>query len=484
MAPTRDIFPAEMGLAGHPAPGLLPGHGHSGNTGTARKCMTGEKITTLPLSRWRVLRAAGELTPVDLAEAAIARAEAAAGCHMYLDRRDVELRAAAQEQAGQPGDPRFLAGLPVSVKDLFDVAGWGTTCGSRFYGRLRSWAGQDAGYVARWRRAGVLFTGKTHLNEFAWGITGENPWFGDCTIPGRPDRLTGGSSSGAAATVVAGAAVAALGTDTGGSLRVPAALCGLVSFRQSHGFGEGDGVFPLAHSLDTLGWLQRHVRDVRSLAHALHPELAPAPVPVRPRIAVLEGSWLGGLEEPVVMAREQLAGALAAAGAGVARREAHGWERAPELFVPIQAHEAVGHHAEFLPAHRQEYDPALPARFALGESITPAQYRQLQEERRRFVADRVTPLFDGVDFLLAPACAVTALRAGEDQSATRPRLLRLTAPVSLAGLPVLTIPWFLPGDVTTGFQVIAPQGADTRLWALAEWLGERGIGASPVEQGG
>ncbi|MFM8358055.1 MAG: amidase [Verrucomicrobiota bacterium] len=441
--------------------------------------MTGEKITTLPLSRWRALQAAGALGAVDLAEAAVARADAAAGCRMYLDRRDVELRVAAQEQAGRPGDPRFLAGLPVSVKDLFDVAGWGTTCGSRFYGRLRPRAGQDAGYVARWRRAGALFTGKTHLNEFAWGITGENPWFGNCTIPGSPDRLTGGSSSGAAATVVAGAAVAALGTDTGGSLRVPAALCGLVSVRQSHGFGEADGVFPLAHSLDTLGWLQRHVRDVRSLALALHPELAPAPVPVRPRFALLEGSWLGGLEPPVATAREQLAGALAAAGAEVVRLEAHGWERAPELFVPIQAHEAVGHHAELRPAHHQGYDPALMPRFALGESITPPQYRQLQEERRRFVADRVTPLFDGVDFLLAPACPVLALRAGEDHAATRPRLLRLTAPVSLAGLPVLTIPWFLPGDGPAGFQVIAPHGADTRLWALAEWLGGRGIGTRP-----
>lgn len=442
--------------------------------------MTGEKITTLPLKVLQARLAAGSLTAADLAEAAIAAADATVAHQVYLARQDEEVRASARERDHHPRGRSALEGVPVSVKDLFDLAGWGTTCGSGFYGRLRPRAGQDAGYVARWRRAGVVFTGKTHLNEFAWGITGENPWFGDCTIPGRPGRLTGGSSSGAAASVVAGAAVAALGTDTGGSLRVPAALCGLVSVRQSHGFGETEGAFPLAHSFDTLGWLQRHIVDVRPLAHALHPELPPAPAPARPRIGVLEGGWLAGLEEPVAAARVAIASALAEAGADVPRLDARGWEQAPDLFVPIQAREAAWHHAELLPAHRHEYDPALQVRFALGESVSTDQYQNLQAERGRFVADLVTPLFDQADFLLAPACAVTELRAGEDQSGTRPRLLRLTAPVSLAGLPVLTIPWFLPGGDHTGFQLIAPHGADTRLWALAEWLGERSLGTQPV----
>lgn len=441
--------------------------------------MTGEKITTLPLKVLQARLAAGSLTATDLAEAALAAADATKDHRVYLARDDGQVRAEAEARGRLPAGRTGLDGLPVSVKDLFDLAGWATTCGSGFYGGIQPRADRDAGYVARWRRAGVVFTGKTHLNEFAWGITGENPWFGDCTIPGRPGRLTGGSSSGAAASVVGGSAVAALGTDTGGSLRVPAALCGLVSFRQSHGFGEMEGAFPLAHSLDTVGWLQRHVGDVHRLAHALHPELAPAPALDHPRIAVLEGRWMDGLEQSVAEAREQVTAALAGAGVQVLRREARGWERAADLFVPIQAREAASHHAGLLPIHRQAYDPALQARFVLGESITPEQYEGLQGERRRFVAEQVTPLFEGIDFLLAPACAVPELRQGEDQSGTRPRLLRLTAPVSLAGLPVLTVPWFLPGGIPTGFQLLAPHGSDTRLWALAEWLGERELGTQP-----
>ena len=127
----------------------------------------------------------------------------------------------------------------------------------------------DTPFVQFWKRKGAWFAGKTHLNEFAYGITGENPWFGDCTIPGQPGRLTGGSSSGAAASVLGGAACLALGTDTGGSLRVPAALCGLVSFRSRDWFPEHSGVFPLAPSFDTLGWIQRHLGDVGFIARAL-----------------------------------------------------------------------------------------------------------------------------------------------------------------------------------------------------------------------
>ena len=145
----------------------------------------------------------GELTPGQLAESALeaARRGARSRAFLMVDETGARARAAALEASG-PGGP--LWGLPVSVKDLFDVAGWPTTCGSPFYAGTRPVPVTDAPYVADWRAQGTVLVGKTNLNEFAYGITGENRWFGDVTQSGRPDRLTGGSSSGAAASVLMG----------------------------------------------------------------------------------------------------------------------------------------------------------------------------------------------------------------------------------------------------------------------------------------
>lgn len=366
-----------------------------------------------------------------------------------------------------------LAGLPVSVKDLFDVTGWPTTCGSVFFGRGRPLPASDAGYVARWRRAGASFVGKTNLNEFAYGITGENRWFGDCPIPGSPDSLTGGSSSGAAASIGSGAACVALGTDTGGSLRVPAALCGLVSFRQSHGFGETEGLFPLAPAFDTVGWMQRHLADVSLVATALHPGALMTPLKRPPRIACLGGTWLSEVDPSVVAALQQLAGRLQNAGADMTQVRAEGWEEALNIFVPVQASEAAGVHRRFLERHREEYDPAILARLELGLAIDDTERSRWERARADFVRQRVDPLWSVADFLLAPASALVRLARGADHTANRPKLLRVTTPASLAGLPALTVP-LKPGEPTgIGFQFLARPGADAALWALGDWLADR-----------
>ena len=174
-----------------------------------------------------------------------------------------------------------LWGLPISVKDCFDLAGAPTSCGVRFYRDLNGIATHDSWLVERLRAAGAVITGKTHLHPLAYGITGENPEFGDCVQPGDAGALTGGSSSGAAASVLEGSAVAAIGTDTGGSVRAPAALCGLAGYRASLGRGDWRGGAHLAQSFDTMGWLFRDLEDApllapdcsrlrRRAAHALH----------------------------------------------------------------------------------------------------------------------------------------------------------------------------------------------------------------------
>ena len=165
--------------------------------------------------------------------------------------------------------PPALWGLPISVKDCFDLAGSPTTCGVHFYRDLNGTAARDSWLVEQLRAAGAVIVGKTHLHALAYGITGENPEFGDCVQPRDSGALTGGSSSGASASVQEGSAVAAIGTDTGGSVRVPAALCGLAGYRATLGRGDWRGGAHLAESFDTMGWLFRDLEDAPLLAVSL-----------------------------------------------------------------------------------------------------------------------------------------------------------------------------------------------------------------------
>ena len=437
--------------------------------------MNREKITTLPLKELHQRLSSGETTVASLTETAIEASAAAFAANAYIDWQPELIRQEALrlDAIGNHSHSGLL-GLPVSVKDIFDWRTRPTTCASRFFARTREIPQTDAGYVSLWRQAGALLAGKTNLNEFAYGITGENLTYGDCSIPGLPQFLTGGSSSGAAASVVAGSACLALGTDTGGSLRVPAALCGLISYRQSLGFGPMDGVFPLAHSFDTVGWLQRHLGDVAWVAKHLFPGKSIAPLDGPPRVTILTGDWCQGVEPEILGAQSQLVHQLEQAGAHVTTKEAFGFERAVELFVPIQARDAFNAHQPYWSEFSPEYDPAVHARIAFGERVDSKTYQDLQAQRTEWVSQVFSSLWSSADFLLAPACPVTRLRVGVDHSATRPRLLRLTAPASLAGLPVLTTPLSFPGN-GIGFQWMARHGDDSRLWALADWLADRKV---------
>ncbi len=426
-----------------------------------------------PLIQWslRELSTAlqsGELTPTQLTGIALesARRSAVSRAFLMIDEAGAQAQAQALEAAG-PGGP--LWGLPVSVKDLFDVRGLPTTCGSPFYAGTRPLPEADCPYVADWRAQGTVLVGKTNLNEFAYGITGENRWYGDVTQPGHPDRLTGGSSSGAAASVLMGAAAIGLGTDTGGSLRAPAALCGLVSYRATLGSEDAAGSFPLAHAFDTLGWLQRSLGDLAWVARNLRPGIPSTALSRAPRVAVVRGDWLAPAEPEVLAGMERFVEALKAGGACVDSVEGVGWERAVDCFVPIQAHEAHGTHARYLTNHAGAYDPAILPRLELGRGISAGRYAELLAERDAFRRG-FDPLFQRFDVLIAPASAMRVLKAGADHAGTRPRMIRLTAPASLGGLPVVTVPWLEGGEPGLGFQCLGAPGSDGSLWSFAEWL--------------
>src|SRR5580692_7249241 len=254
-----------------------------------------------PVQALRDALARGDITPDTAVEEALARANSNASRNVYLaldaDATLREAEALPHRFSAKPKPP--LYGLPISLKDCFDLAGFPTTCGSRFYAARDGIAHQDSAVAARLRALGAVIIGKTHLHQLAYGITGQNPDYGDCVQPDDAHRLTGGSSSGSAASVQEGSAVAAIGTDTGGSIRAPAALCGLAGYRGTIGRGNWRGGAHLAESFDTMGWLFRDLEDAPLLASLFAPPGAKAANPFT-RFAVVDESFLHDCEPEIV----------------------------------------------------------------------------------------------------------------------------------------------------------------------------------------
>ena len=389
-----------------------------------------------------------------------------------ISRERIEAQVRELEKGG--GGRGALRGLPISVKDLMDVAGECTGCGSRRVMESAAPEARDAAFVERWREAGTLLVGKTHLNEHAYGITGENPWLGDCTIPGDPGALTGGSSSGAAASVLEGSSWIGLGTDTGGSLRVPASLCGLVSLRAPGWFGDHRGTRPLAPGFDTLGWIQRWLGDVEFVARAvIHDpvgDLHERGVPTR--LGWMTGSLLDGCDPAVLGAFDSLRVRMQQAGLAVDVVPADGLSNAADVFAMLQAREAFGVHQVELASDPESYSAPVRGRLEWGGALGEAELRQAAAERARMVS-QLDGLLEGGRVLMLPAAPMTRLLAGADHSRTRRQILTLTTPASLGVYPVLTIPdELLGGRVRVGFQFIAARGAEWRLVELSTRLAE------------
>lgn len=433
--------------------------------------MSGSFLLNEPLSSLLVRLRRKEIYVSALAEEIIARVEKlrATNAFTYFDAEDLRREAARLDRLGPPRDRNRwpLFGLPVSVKDIFDVRGWPTTAGSSWLADLRGPARRDSSYVARWRRTGALIVGKTHLNQFAYGITGENLALGSCVQPLRPQRLTGGSSSGAAASVQGGATSIGLGTDTAGSLRVPAALSGLVAFRQSSPRRAVAGLFPLAPSFDSCGWLQRDAEDFALIYSALNGMALPAPKK-KWRLAFLWGEWLKpcdpGINADYHALRAQLDSVRETVVSDV---KADGFETAVDIFAPIQAYEAARIHRHLLRRHESGYEPAILSRLKGGLTTSVEEYRRLQNQRHQFCR-KLHRLFEPFDFLVAPVSPYRLLGLNADHTIRRRPILQLTTPFSLGGLPALAVPWRQCN--ATVFQVIARRGRDEDLARLASTL--------------
>jgi Asp-tRNA(Asn)/Glu-tRNA(Gln) amidotransferase A subunit family amidase len=409
----------------------------------------------------------GQADPVGLAGDALTRANSNAGKNVYLALdRDWTLAEAAALPSRFPDDCARppLYGMTASIKDCFDLAGFPTSCGSEFYARRNGIAAADSWVAERLRSQGAVITGKTHLHQLAYGITGENSDYGDCLQPRSSAVLTGGSSSGAAASVQEHSAMFAIGTDTGGSIRVPAALCGIPGYRSSIGLGDWRGGAHLAESFDTIGWLFHDLRDAPLLAHAI------LDLPLRQfqpdrahRIGSVDDAFLHDCGAQAMQAFAAFKAELREFGCLVDCFDTATWSGSFDLFGPLQATEAAAVHA----GHFAHFEADIADRLAWGASISAQELHQLRDRHRSF-RQQFDSLFESYDFLVMPCAPVSFLAAGADHSASRKKILRYTTPASLAGTPVVAIP--LEG---AGVQLIGRHGHDSELVAFAAWLGER-----------
>ena len=424
-----------------------------------------------PIEQLRSALASGDATPRTLAEQALARANSNAGRNVYL-ALDPErtLREATELPERFSGREKpMLYGVPVSLKDCFDLAGFPTTCGSSFYATQSGRAAEDSAVAERLRSQGAVIVGKTHLHPLAYGITGENPDYGDCVQPKRPECLTGGSSSGAAASVQEGSAVAAIGTDTGGSIRVPSALCGLAGYRSSQPLARERGLWRggvhLAPSFDTLGWIFPDLRDGPLLGEALFGLHVPATAKTRVRIGCVDPEFLRNCEPGVLAVLAQWQERLRERGAEIVPFDAGFWDEAVDIFAPIQAHEAAAIHSPKTGGDFSHFEASIAERLAWGASIPPDEIERPRQLHAAF-RDRMDALVREYDFLICPCAPMSCLAAGADHSQTRRSILRYTVPVSLAGMPTVT----LPSETGAGVQLVAARGADAELLAYAAAL--------------
>jgi len=435
----------------------------------------------------------GRTTPERVAErvlAAIARSDrgdpplrafvSLAAAQVMADAR----AATARRQAGQALGP--LDGVPLAVKDELDLAGHPTRVGTRFLGAVP--APEDAAAVARWRAAGGVILGKTNMHEIGIGVTGFNRHHGTPRNPAAPRHYTGGSSSGSAAAVAAGLCPLALGADAGGSIRIPAGLCGLVGLKPTYGRVSSVGAAPLAWSVDHYGPIAGSVRDA-ALGYALLAGVDPRdPATGRqPRVTLdgleeprLDGlrlgvfsPWFDDADPAVVAVCRGLIDQLAARGARVVEVELPGLAAAALAHLVLVAGEMTAAMAAHDREHRRDFGLDVRTNLALGRSLTASDYVKAQRVRTRIMATFRSTL-DMVDAVLSPTTGMTApairddvLPDGESDLTNLLALMRFAFPANLTGLPAITFPAGYAAGLPVGMQAIGGPWSEHVLLHLA-----------------
>ena len=374
--------------------------------------------------------------------------------------------------------PGRLAGVTVALKDIIDQKGLPTTCGSGFYREIPE---VSATAVGRLETEGAAIVARTGLHEFAYGFSSENPWFGPVRNPWDPATSPGGSSGGSAVAVAAGLVDGAVGTDTGGSIRVPAALTGVFGLKVTHGRIPTNGVFPLAPSLDSVGPLARDMRSLALLYGAMAAtETEPPPGTIEGLRIVVPRMWVDGgpLEELVQSAFEATLVELRRLGAKVVEMDLAAilpWGKIQELAGAEAAHV----HRAFRAAG-QPYGQEVDARLTVAEAVTGAEYLEAQAWRARLI-ESVVDAFGAADVLATPAVAQRRKVIGVDKIGDqhyRPVLSWFSALINHSGNPALALPLrrFEAADgPPPSLQLVGPWWREDLLLGIGAHLEERGI---------
>lgn len=421
--------------------------------------------------------AAGTTTARALLEesfAAVARQPAA---FMVLHHEAARATADAQDMLRRAGRaPSRYAGIPVAVKDLFDEAGQVTRAGSRAL-QAAAPAAQDAPVVARLQAAGMVVMGRTNMVEFAFSGLGVNPHYGTPTTPydRATGRLPGGSSSGAAVAAADGMGFGGLGSDTGGSCRIPAALCGVVGYKPTASRVPLQGAFPLSFSLDSIGPIARSVSCCQIIDGIIadHPASHAALPLAGLRLAVLRNYMEEGMEDAVANAYAETLSRLSALGATLTDIRIPDIEALPAVNGTggFAASEAWTWHHAIIDRAGQDYDPRILKRIRRGEAMTAENYIALLAARKNLIA-AVAPQTAPFDAVLAPTCPLTppAIAEVEDEreyNRINMALLRNTAVFNFLDRCSISVPCHRPGSAPVGLMITGENGGDGKLFAVA-----------------
>ena len=452
--------------------------------------ITESELAFLSIEEAALLLRRKELSPVDLVDLALARIERwNPELHAFLTvlAEPARRRAMLAEKEIVRGSVKGpLHGIPISLKDNFWTRGIRTTAGSKILSEFVPET--DSQVAGRLARTGAILLGKTNMHEFAYGITGENPHYGSSRNPWARERISGGSSGGSAVAVATGMGFASLGTDTGGSIRLPSALCGIVGLKPTFGLVSVSGVIPLAASFDHVGPIARSVTDacivLESIAgkypkgtvrpdHRTLREKLPTPL----RLGWPKEFFFERLNDQVRRLVDGAAEGLKSAGAEI--REIS----LPQLVESVdQATNAVVAEASYyhesqgyFPARAQEYGEDVCGHLQWGHGLRAVDYLRALEARRR-VEEDFAAAFEQVDAIIAPTSPIPAPPIGERQArvdgeretAVRAELLRLTRPTNLSGHPAISVPsGFTNEGLPVGLQLIGPRWGEARLLAIA-----------------
>jgi len=379
-----------------------------------------------------------------------------------------------------------LHGIPISLKDNLYTAGLRTTGGSGF---LRDFLPlQDAAVVTSLKNAGAILLGKTNLHEFAYGVTSNNPHFGPVRNPWDLDRIPGGSSGGSAAALAAGLCYGSIGTDTGGSIRIPASLCGVVGLKPGLGRVSVEGAIPLSSTLDFVGPMARSVADVALLFEAIatrekgkrRPRTTrfSSPRGRRLRLGIPKHFFLDIVSPEIQQAFESSLVTLKKLGVKLKEVSLPYLKETEDAGNQIAWAEATHYHqqAGWFPLHAAEYGEDVRSRLEMGEKVSALDYLRALDLREKFIAGFHLALLENeVDALVTPATPIpapligeeTISIAGKDQS-TRALLLRLNRPANLGGIPAISVPCGLtPAGLPAGLQFLTGVHGESLLLDLA-----------------